>query len=385
MHWQAQLAEFLHQQARDHGNDTNRMMLDIAIIGGGLAGLSLAQRLLDSKRSVAVFEARDRFGGRIVSLPLDHPFRYDLGPSWIWPELQPRLARFIAEHHLGIYPQWFNGTSLYQSERTSPPQAYVDHGSYAPARRVHGGTYHLIETLLQQLPPSQLKLNHQLREVIDRDEHVELQFHHASMVLNVKARQVVLTIPPRLLVDTVAFKPALDARLHEVMSSTATWMAGHAKFVVRYPRAFWREVDLSGNALAAYPGAVLAEIFDACSSDGNYAALSGFFALPAVLRSQYREDLEALMLEQLVRLFGKEAAQPEAIHIMDWSEELLTATPEDAQPLTSHPQYGHAWLQLDHWNDKLYFSGTETAAQFGGYLEGALESTERVVSSILIS
>ena len=361
------------------------MMLDIAIIGGGLAGLSLAQRLLASKRNVMVYEARDRFGGRIISLPLEQPFRYDLGPSWIWPELQPRLARFIAEQRIGIYPQWLDGASLYQTERTTSPQTYVDHASYAPARRIHGGSYHLIETLLQQLPPSQLKLNHQLREVIDQHDHVELQFSHESMLLKVKARQVVMTIPPRLLANTVVFKPALDARLHEVMTATATWMASHAKFVVRYPRAFWREAELSGNALAAYPGAVLAEIFDACSSDSNYAALSGFFALPAVLRSQYRDDLEALMLEQLVRLFGKEAAQPEAILIKDWSEEPLTATPEDAQPLTSHPQYGHAWLQLDHWNDKLYFSGTETAAQFGGYLEGALESTERVANALLMS
>ena len=361
------------------------MMLDIAIIGGGLAGLSLAQRLLASKRNVMVYEARDRFGGRIISLPLEQPFRYDLGPSWIWPELQPRLARFIAEQRIGIYPQWLDGASLYQTERTTSPQTYVDHASYAPARRIHGGSYHLIETLLQQLPPSQLKLNHQLREVIDQHDHVELQFSHESMLLKVKARQVVMTIPPRLLANTVVFKPALDARLHEVMTATATWMASHAKFVVRYTRAFWREAELSGNALAAYPGAVLAEIFDACSSDSNYAALSGFFALPAVLRSQYRDDLEALMLEQLVRLFGKEAAQPEAILIKDWSEEPLTATPEDAQPLTSHPQYGHAWLQLDHWNDKLYFSGTETAAQFGGYLEGALESTERVANALLMS
>ena len=363
---------------------TTRMILDIAIIGGGLAGLSLAQRLRENKRSVTVFEARDRFGGRIVSLPVAHPFRHDLGPSWVWPELQPHLASFIADEHIAIYPQWLSGSSLYQSERTSAPQVYVDHGSYAPARRVQGGAYHLIEILLQQLPPSQLKLNHQLREVIDRGDHIELQFQHASMLLNVKARQVVITIPPRLLVSTVMFKPALDARLHEVMFNTATWMAGHAKFVVRYPRAFWREAELSGNALAAYPGAVLAEIFDACASDGNDAALSGFFALPAGLRSQYRDDLEALMLEQLVRLFGKEAAQPEAILILDWSEETLTATPQDAQPLSSHPQYGHAWLQMDHWHDKLYFGGSETAAQFGGYLEGALESTERIMNSLHI-
>jgi len=91
-------------------------MLDIAIIGGGLSGLSLAQRLQPTRRKLVVFEARERLGGRILSLPGDQPFRYDLGPSWIWPDLQPRLARFIAEHALEIFPQWCEGISFYQSD-----------------------------------------------------------------------------------------------------------------------------------------------------------------------------------------------------------------------------------------------------------------------------
>ena len=94
--------------------------------------------------------------------------------------------------------------------------------------------------------------------------------------------------------------------------------------------------------------------------------------------------MEALLLEQMVRLFGKEAANPQEIMLQDWSEEIYTATQADQAPLHDHPQYGHSWLQLDHWNDKLYFSGTETAKKFGGYLEGALESALRVARSLAV-
>jgi monoamine oxidase len=359
-------------------------MLDLAIIGGGLAGLSLAQRLTEGDRRIAVFEARDRCGGRIDSPAVAQDFHCDLGPSWIWPDFQPRITAFLERYQLDVYPQWTRGHSLYQSERTSPAQVYLDEHTYAPARRIQGGTYRLIEVLVQALPSSLLKLNHRLREVIDRRDHVELRFDYQSTSLSVEAKQVVITIPPRLLVSSVAFQPVLDVPLRELMHTTPTWMAGHAKAVVRYHHPFWREAGLSGSALARYPGAALAEIFDASSNDGTHALLSGFFALPAVLRRQYRDDLEALLLEQLVRLFGKEAAQPQSILIRDWCDEPFTAASEDEQPPAGHPQYGHVWLQRGHWNDKLYFSGTETATEFGGYLEGALEATERVATAILM-
>lgn len=369
-------------------------MLDVAIIGGGLSGLALAQRLLAAGRDVEVFEARSRFGGRILSRPETDGFRHDLGPSWIWPDFQPRLARFIAEHDIAVYPQWQSGKSLYQTSHDLPAEAYVDEGTYAPARRLHGGMYHLVEALLQSLPAQRLKSRYQLEAVTDAGEHVELLFGRVPepgaeqgqqedrAPFSVSARQVVMTIPPRLLAATVRFTPALDERLREVMTGTPTWMAGHAKAVVRYARPFWRDAGLAGIALAGYPGAALGQIFDASAPDGTQAALSGFFALPAVLRTQHCAELEPLLLAQLVRLFGKDAAQALDIQIMDWAAEPLTAAAQDANPQRQHPQYGHPWLQLDHWRDKLYFSGTETAPEFGGYLEGALEAAERVANSI---
>ncbi|WP_455220759.1 flavin monoamine oxidase family protein [Kaarinaea lacus] len=366
-------------------------MLDVAIIGGGLSGLSLARQLQGTNRTFKVFESRDRFGGRILSVPASHckndtaaTFRCDLGPGWIWPEFQPRLAAFIEQNHIEVYPQWTSGKSLYQTDRQQPPQAYFDHDTYGSARRVNGGTYRLVGKLLQQLPQDSLVLKHQLLEINDAQDHIELCFNNNSSPVTITARQVVITIPPRLLINSVTFKPALDSRLYELMHNTITWMAGHAKAVIYYPHAFWRDAGFSGNALATYQGAALAEIFDACSPDGQVSALSGFLALPAELRAKYRGDLNALIIEQLVRLFGKEAAHPDEIHIKDWFEDSLTATQADEFPPGSHPEYGHAWLQLDHWNDKLYFGGTETAAQFGGYLEGALESAEHVANRLLL-
>lgn len=66
----------------------------------------------------------------------------------------------------------------------------------------------------------------------------------------------------------------------------------------------------------------------------------------------------------------------------DWSEESETAVPEDLDPLTNFPSYGQIPLAKS-WNNKLIFAGTETNSQFGGHLEGALQSAEQAVLKIM--
>jgi len=363
-------------------------MLDVAIIGAGLSGLSLAAQLHERGYYLAVFEGRDRIGGRILSLPprageAASPFRFDLGPSWIWPEAQPYLSEFVRRSGVGVYEQWQRGASLYMAQPEAPPEAYFDEGGYAGANRVDGGAYHLVDVLLQTLPGHELKLNHRLTGLIDQGDHVELRFSAAAGESILEAKRVVLTIPPRLLAQAITFQPALDESLNALMRQTPTWMAGHAKAVVRYRRPFWRQSNLSGSGFAIYPGAALREIFDACSSDHRVAALSGFFGLPAAVRGQHREDLENMVVEQLARMFGPEAAAPEEVLLKDWSDDSFTAAVEDQAPLSNHPQYGHPGLQAAQWNGKLYFGGTETAGQYGGYLEGALESAARVARDLI--
>lgn len=358
-------------------------MLELAIIGGGLSGLSLARQLHVAQHEFTLFEARSDFGGRIRSHRSNHGFAYDLGPSWVWPAYQTHIAALINRLGLSAHPQWLEGHSLYQKDRIEEAQAFVDHDSYAEARRLEGGMQSLVEGLLAELPGAVLKSGHALQEVVDHGDYIELRMLVDGTLQSVDARKVVFTIPPRLLVNSLNFDPPLEDALQSAMQSTPTWMAGHAKAVIRYQRPFWREMGLSGSVLASYQGAALGEIFDVSSANGEYAALSGFMGLPARMRGHYRDDLEALILEQLVRLFGKEAAQAEEIIIRDWFYEPFTASEDDEILPSSHPHYGHPMFQLAHWNDKLYFSGTETAAEYGGFLEGALVSSARVMKQLL--
>jgi monoamine oxidase len=68
--------------ARSAFRDLRDATGNVLVVGGGIAGLAAAHRLADAGRSVTVFEARDRLGGRIqTSRSWDLPV--DLGASWL--------------------------------------------------------------------------------------------------------------------------------------------------------------------------------------------------------------------------------------------------------------------------------------------------------------
>lgn len=83
------------------------------IIGGGLSGLYAAHLLQALGESFLVLEARSDFGGRIrTAVHAEQPF--DLGPSWIWPNTQPRIARLLAGQ-LAHYAQHTVGEVILES------------------------------------------------------------------------------------------------------------------------------------------------------------------------------------------------------------------------------------------------------------------------------
>lgn len=73
--------------------------LDVAIVGGGVSGVYSAWRLLTKgkKSRVAVFEASDRVGGRLLSVtpPQIPNMKAELGGMRILPAVQPRIKKLI--------------------------------------------------------------------------------------------------------------------------------------------------------------------------------------------------------------------------------------------------------------------------------------------------
>lgn len=198
------------------------------------------------------------------------------------------------------------------------------------------------------------------------------------------AKQVVLALPPRVVADSISFEPPLSPEVSKQLKAKATWMAAHAKFVAVFDQPFWREQGLSGDGLSQ-KGPLL-EIHDASPKSGGPYALFGFVGIPATDRTGQEQLIVQLALEQINRMFGNvKACPPVSTHYKDWAVDPLTATQadRDAAAVVHHAPSNFN----NQWDDRIIFAGTETAVgdnQSNGYLEGALESAERALKSMVM-
>lgn len=372
-------------------------MLDVAIIGGGVCGLALAHSLQARHLDWALFEARERLGGRVLTATGAQGQPLDLGPTWFWPDSQPSMARLVADLGLQTVAQADDGRVLLLDNPGEPPAtvtlaaaaaqadpdslpAPVGQGSlHGGARRLAGGMGALVAALARPLPLTRLHLGQTLLAVTDAGDHVRLSLRLGGQEHTVRARRVVLALPPRVAQAGVRFEPALTPAVDEALQAQATWMATAAKAAVAYPQVFWQADDHSGNAWVTHAQAVLAEVFDASGPAG--AALAGFSALSAAHRPAFARSMPLLVESQLAMLFG-EAARDGDLHWQDWAEEAFTCSPLDraTEAQAAHPEPGAATdtLQLPQWGGRLLFGGSETAQRGTGYLEGALGAAARL-------
>ncbi len=126
----------------------------------------------------------------------------------------------------------------------------------------------------------------------------------------------------------------------------------------------------------------MAEIHDASPNDGSCGALFGFVGVPAVQRRN-KDQLLTAAKAQLASLFGPEALIPTDIILQDWATEDLTTTKDDEVPPTSHPAYRPIDSLANLWRGRLHIVSSETAATYGGFIEGALEAAEVKVAELL--
>ncbi|WGG44786.1 FAD-dependent oxidoreductase [Rossellomorea sp. DA94] len=360
------------------------MKKPVIIVGAGLSGLRAASLLHSKGVECVVLEARGRIGGRVISETIGGTdlARVDLGPTWFWPDYEPLITRLVKELGLQTFLQHTEGALLYeQSENVVPQQHVLPEGAVQRSFRLHGGVKSLIDAVYDTLPPGTVQLNTTVKTIrMDNGGGITVEADELGGKKEWKAEAVILAMPPRLVARHLSFSPSLPEALIQSMLEMPTWMAGQAKAIAIYERPFWRKDGLSGQ-VTSWAGP-LQEIHDA-SPDKGAGALFGFFGMPAATRRELGEDkIVELVLEQLKRLFGEQAGSPISLLYKDWSDDPHTAVKEDAEPLMNFPEYGplgHAGV----WERKILFAGTETAAESGGHLEGALRSAERAVSRLL--
>ena len=111
-----------------------RRRADVVVVGAGLAGLSAARVLAKAGRSVAVLEARDRVGGRILNRSVGGGEVVEVGGQWIGPT-QDRLPALAREVGVETYGTYFEGQAVYSPARAAAALRRRVAGPAGPRRR----------------------------------------------------------------------------------------------------------------------------------------------------------------------------------------------------------------------------------------------------------
>ena len=194
----------------------------------------------------------------------------------------------------------------------------------------------------------------------------------------VAARRAVVAVPPAL-AGRIAYSPALPAAKDALLQRFP--MGQTIKCHVAYERPLWRDDGLSGEVVATT--GPLSVVFDNSPPDGARGVLVCFSvgARGRAFGELAPERRRAAVTELLVRWFGPRAAKPLAYRDKNWAAaEWTRGCPTGFLP---PGVLGALGAELRAPAGRLHFASTETATEWTGYMEGALQAGERAATEVL--
>lgn len=193
----------------------------------------------------------------------------------------------------------------------------------------------------------------------------------------IRARHVVVAIPPPL-ASRIRYSPGLPGGRDQLVQRMP--MGRVIKINVIYDQPFWRADGWSGQANS--DTRPLGTVFDNSPDSGGPGVLVGFLEgrhADAGARMTPAER-RTLVLDDLAGYFGPQARAPVDYIELDWAEEEFSrgcygafATPGTLTRFGSH---------LRRPIGPLHWAGTETATRWAGYMDGAVQSGQRVAMEI---
>lgn len=454
---------------------TERELVDVVVIGAGLAGVAAARALLKQGKQVLVLEARSRVGGRLLSQQVDDDCVLDLGGQWIGPG-QDRILKLVDELGIATHPTrtagktafelegsrgasnlgfplskplallglavgmgrfeklshrlrgqtpWSKTAPLNEAERALDQMSVADFidqkvwpatartvlkssfegifcrkteevslllAAYgiltsgglghmqgvkggAQERQLAGGAGGLVERLAQELG-DRVRLNCPVNRIEQGQDGVVV----TGEGFKVEAKRVIIALPPPLMA-TIEFAPALSpARARLVQSAP---LGSVVKVGLVYSEPFWRKQKLSGAVWSTSgPVNVCYDTTPESTSRGILSVLSvsgsadELGTLSAVKRKK-------AVLECLALHLGPEAKEPQEYFDLVWRQETYSG---GGYSVTIPPKgFAEGPEVFRTPEGRVHFAGSETARSYPGYMEGALESVERVTEEVLLA
>lgn len=246
----------------------------------------------------------------------------------------------------------------------------------AQEQRIHGGAQALIEGLRAKAEQAGAvwHLSQPVIAIEQDDKGVTVKTAAASL----RARRVIVAMAPAA-ARQIGFPQGLPDSRQKLLQRMP--MGSVIKCVVSYPKAFWKDAGYSGEVVC--DEAPLRMCFDANPPDAPVAALVGF-----ILGDEARlwsgrplAERRAAVLQQLAGFFGSQALQPLEYREQDWCADVWSQGCYVG--LMEPGLMSEVGAAIREAAGRVHWAGTETATRWNGYIEGALQSGERVADEVL--
>lgn len=199
-----------------------------------------------------------------------------------------------------------------------------------------------------------------------------------SDAAEVRARFAVVAIPP-LLAGRIDYAPALPAARSHLTRGFP--MGAAIKCIVLYERRFWTEAGFSGEII--FDRGIVGYSIDGTKLDGAQPALVGFIegASARVWSGRSVDERRRAVLQDFAHFFGPEAEKAVDYLEQDWTAEPFTGG--CSAGFTMPGALANSGPALREPVGRIHWAGSETATEFFGAMEGALESGERASRELL--
>ncbi|XP_070305274.1 amine oxidase [flavin-containing]-like [Salvelinus sp. IW2-2015] len=244
-------------------------------------------------------------------------------------------------------------------------------------RKFLGGSSQISECMAKELG-ERVKMESPVYKIDQTGDMVEVETLNKETY---KAKYVIVATPPCLNLK-MHFKPELPPLRNQLIHRVP--MGSVIKCIVYYRENFWRKKGYCGTMVIEEEEAPIGLTLDDTKPDGTVPAIMGFILARKCrkLCGLTKEERKKRICEIYSRVLGsEEALHPVHYEEKNWCEEEYSGGCYTAYfPPGILTQYGKV---LREPVGRLYFAGTETATEWSGYMEGAVQAGERAAREVM--
>jgi len=233
-----------------------------------------------------------------------------------------------------------------------------------------GGLNQIGRRIADELGPA-VRLNAPVRRIVQGPDGVEVSSDAGAF----RAKRVIVAVPPAL-AARIDYAPALPAMRDALCQRLP--MGSVIKFWIAFSRPFWRDKGLNGLIISdRTPVGLYTDVSPDAAGPG---LIAGFFEGSRAVEwgQKTAAERKALIVGDLTRLLGPEAASPIDYVDNDWpSEEWSRGCYVGVAGPGVISVFGEA---LRRPVGRIHWAGTETSSVWCGYVEGAIRAGERAAA-----